>query len=435
VTLRTRLTTYLVLIHALFMVIALVLIDDQILQLVVELVLLLSALVGARLARAVLVPSGLIEMGSQLVSDRDFSLTFQPVGQPEVDQLIEVYNRMIRQLREERLRAEEQHFFLEKLLAASPIGVLTCAPDDRITLVNQAAAQLLKQPPEQLVGRTLGELGQASPLAAGLAGLAVGAAEIMPWQGSRRLRCQRAEYYDLGILRSFYLIEELTEELRQSQRRAYERVIRMMSHEVNNSIGAISSLLNTGIDMSADLANGRREDFQRALQVAIERSDHLRSFMSSFAEVVRLPDPERRPCHIDRLLDDILLLMAGELSERGITCQWQERRQVGRISIDKNQFEQVLINILKNAAEAIGSDGVMTLRLLRSNGRPCLEIEDDGPGIAAAAQAGLFTPFFSTKQNGRGIGLTLVQEILARHGFDFALESTEGGPTCFRIWF
>jgi nitrogen fixation/metabolism regulation signal transduction histidine kinase len=431
-TLRTRLTIYLISIHLLFVVIAFELISDPVRLLLVELILILSAVVGARLVKSSLVTAELVEVGSQLVNDRDFSLTFQPTGQPEVDRLVDVYNRMIRQLREERLRAEEQHLFLEKVLTASPIGIITCDLDGQISMVNPAAEQLLKRSSEELLGRTLCKL--ADPLVTALAGLEVGAAEIVSWQGSRRLRCQRAEYFDLGIQRSFYLVEELTEELRQSQRRAYERVIRMMSHEVNNSVGAVSSLLETGIGLAEELPDARRQAFQRALRVAIERSDHLRSFMSSFAEVVRLPDPDLRPCILAELVDDILVLMAAELSERNITCQWQQRQQVGRTAIDKNQIEQVLINVLRNAAEAIANNGTINLRLLRKNGRTCLEIEDDGPGIAAEVQANLFTPFFSTKQNGRGIGLTLVQEVLTRHGFGFALESGKGGPTCFRIW-
>jgi nitrogen fixation/metabolism regulation signal transduction histidine kinase len=431
-TLRARLTGYLVSIHLLFVVIAFAMISDPVWLLLVELVLLLSAMIGVRLIKSSLVTAELVEVGSQLVNDRDFSLTFQPSGQPEIDRLVEVYNRMIRQLREERLRAEEQHLFLDKVLAESPIGIITCDPEQRISMVNPTAAKLLRRGSEQLLGRTLEEL--ADPLTNALAGLEVGAAEIVSWQGSRRLRCQRAEYFDLGIVRSFYLVEELTEELRQSQRRAYERVIRMMSHEVNNSVGAVSSLLQTGIGISEELSGDRRRTFQRALRVAIERSNNLRSFMSAFADVVRLPDPDPRPCILAELIDDILVLLAPDLQKRSINCQWQQRQQVGRTAIDKNQIEQVLINILRNAAEAIGDNGTINLRLLRKNGRTCLEVEDDGPGITAEVQAKLFTPFFSTKQNGRGIGLTLVQEVLTRHGFDFVLESREGGPTCFRIW-
>ncbi len=431
-TLRSKITAYLLLLHALFVALAFFLIKDPLQLLLLELVLLLSVVIGARLARAVLVPSGLIEMCSQLVADRDFSQTFQLSGQPEFDPLIEVYNRMIGQLRKERLAAEEQHFFLEKVLAASPIAVLTCDLDKRISMANPAAEQLFGAESGALLGSTLD--GMDIPLARSLVELEAGDARVVPWQGSRRLRCLRAEYYDLGFLRSFYLVEELTEELRRSQRRAYEQVIRMMSHEVNNSVGAVGSLLQTGIELAADLPDGRRQAFRRALQVAIERSDHLRSFMSSFADVVRLPDPELRPCQFDRLVDDILLLFAAELEQRQITANWQQRQQVGRIAIDKNQIEQVLINLVRNAAEAIAANGTITLRLFSSRGRPCFEIEDNGSGMTPEVQASLATPFYSTKENGRGIGLTLVQEILSRHTFDFGLTSREGGPTCFQIW-
>ncbi|MCP4661596.1 MAG: hypothetical protein GY856_39855, partial [bacterium] len=101
--------------------------------------------------------------------------------------------------------------------------------------------------------------------------------------------------------------------------------------------------------------------------------------------------------------------------------------------LDKNQMEQVFVNLVKNAAEAIGEDGAVTVRLGGEPRRPWVEIEDTGCGIAAAARDELFTPFFTTKDNGCGLGLTVVKEILARHGFGISLESPEGRPTRFRV--
>jgi signal transduction histidine kinase len=114
---------------------------------------------------------------------------------------------------------------------------------------------------------------------------------------------------------------------------------------------------------------------------------------------------------------------------------WDVRHDPAPLPLDRAQIEQALVNIVKNAIEAIDSEGTITVRLLREGDRALLEVEDSGPGIAPSAREQLFTPFFTTKQNGQGIGLTLVQEILANHGLDFALDGPPGGPTRFKIVF
>jgi two-component system, NtrC family, nitrogen regulation sensor histidine kinase NtrY len=178
--------------------------------------------------------------------------------------------------------------------------------------------------------------------------------------------------------------------------------------------------------------------------VAITRLENLRAFMGGFAEVVRLPPPSRRPTDLRRLVDEILLLLRPELDRRRIRVAWEKVEPLPPIELDRNQIEQVLVNILKNALEAIGEDGAITLRLAReparvngsgSRSRPALTLRDTGPGIPDDVQALLFTPFFSTKKNGRGLGLTLVQEILSAHGFDFSLRTAEGGGAEFRVGF
>src|SRR5690606_26084078 len=107
---------------------------------------------------------------------------------------------------------------------------------------------------------------------------------------------------------------------------------------------------------------------------------------------------------------------------------------VAPVAIDRALMEQALVNILKNAMEAIGTDGTVTIRVARAHGRTRVSIEDTGPGLAPEVREHLFTPFFSTKEAGQGIGLTLVQEILMRHGFDFSLDSSPPAPTAFVIW-
>jgi two-component system nitrogen regulation sensor histidine kinase NtrY len=427
--LRAKILLYLVLIHAILAAISFVVLrENRLWLLAVEGLFVLSIVLGALLVRAFFVPLDLIRTGAELIGERDFTSQFREVGQPEMDALIRIYNQMIGRLREERLKLQEQHYLLDRLLTASPAGIVTLDFDGRVTSLNPVAGKLLGVLPDEANEKSLAEL--APPLAA----IPVGGSEVLSLQGGRRLKASRAEFFDRGFPRSFLLLEELTEELRASEKAAYGKLIRMMSHEINNSVGAVGSLLDSFRGYAPALGDEDRNDFLQAITVAVTRLENLRAFMNGFAEVVRLPPPDRRPTDVKQLVDEILVLLRPELERRRIAVRWEEAEAIPPIELDRNQIEQVLVNVLKNAQESIGDDGAITLRL-GFQGRPSLSIADSGPGIPEDVRALLFTPFFSTKRNGRGLGLTLVQEILTAHGFDFSLGAGEGGGAEFRVGF
>jgi nitrogen fixation/metabolism regulation signal transduction histidine kinase len=343
-----------------------------------------------------------------------------------------VFNRMNERLREERLQLREQHYLLEKILAASPAGIVTFDYDGRISLVNPSAERLLQAPAAELLGKKPEET--ASELLNSLVGLEVGGSKVVRLQGQRRVRCQKSQFIDRGFPRSFVLIEELTEELRHSEKRGYEQVIRMMAHEVNNSSGAVSSLIRSCLNYRDQVREADREDFATALQVAAERSERLSSFMRNFSEVVKLPAPRLQLVNLVELLKGIERLLQVESQQRQITWEWEVEDELPPVRMDREQLEQVFVNILKNAMEAIGKEGRIGVRVGRVGGRPRVVIADSGCGIAPEIKEQLFTPFFSTKEQGQGIGLTLVQEVLGRHGFEFSLVSGPGGSTEFSIY-
>jgi two-component system nitrogen regulation sensor histidine kinase NtrY len=431
--LRAKIIVYLVLIHAVLAVISFVVLWENRLWLAaVEALFVLSIVFGVLLVRTFFVPLDLIRTGAELIGERDFTSQFREVGQPEMDALIRIYNRMINRLREERLKLQEQHYFLEKVLAASPAGILTLDFDGRVATLNPAAEALLQVVGEEARGKELSALGSPAGLAlTSLAAIPEGGSEVLALPGGRRLKATRAELFDRGFPRGFLLLEELTEELRASEKAAYGKLIRMMSHEINNSVGAVGSLLDSFRGYAGELKGEDRDDFVQAIAVAITRLENLRAFMNGFAEVVRLPPPDRRPTDLKRLIDEILLLLRPELDRRKICVDWERAEPLADVDLDRNQIEQVLMNVLKNAMESIGEDGKIVLRLDRGS----LAVRDSGAGISEEVRALLFTPFFSTKRNGRGLGLTLVQEILSAHGFEFSLGPGEGGGAEFRVGF
>jgi signal transduction histidine kinase len=407
--LRAKITLYIVALHATLAAAAtFILIERPMLLFAVEAVFIISVLVSIRLVSALFVPLDLIQTGAELIAERDFTSRFVPVGQPEMDVLIDVYNRMIDRLRDERLAAEEQGHLLQQIVDASPAAIVICDFDGQVERRNPAAERLLGDEP--------------------LPSLEPGQSRLITYRGARRLKVSRAEFRDRGFAKSFYVIEEMTEELRLTEKAAYEKLIRMMSHEVNNSVGAVRSLLESSLRYAPQVGEEDRADFTNALTIASSRIDALNRFMAAFADVVRIPPPHRTPSRVDELVERVAALLRPELEDRriAVTLALDDR---GAYDLDVHQLEQVVLNIFRNAIEAVGRDG--TIHASFAGG--VLAISDSGPGIAESIRAELFTPFFTTKRDGRGLGLTIVHEILANHGFAFALANREGGGAEFRV--
>ena len=433
-TLRRWFIAYLIALHLVFAALAVLLLRTAPVWLIaVEVVFVLSFVSGLVLVRRFFTAFSFVREAEQLLHDGDFMTRFREVGQPEMDRLIQLYNRLSGHLREERVRLQEQHNFLGRILAVSPLGIVLLDFDGRVAYVNPSGERLLQQRAPQVIGRRLDDL--TGPLAEALVRLEADQSAVVPLWGGRRVRCQHGAFVDRGFPRSFMVIEELTEELRQFEKAAYGKLIRMMSHEVNNSVGASNSLLHSCLNYAGELPAEHRADFETALRVAIARTDQLNAFMRSFADVIRLPPPRPQPTDVIELLEGIARLMKAQCDARHVEWRWVADEPLDPVPMDRAQMEQVFVNVIKNALEAIGRDGTITVRLGRRDGRPAVVIEDSGPGLSAEARHNLFTPFFSTKEHGQGIGLTMVQEILSQHGFQYALDSPPGGPSEFTIVF
>lgn len=430
--LRARTTAYLVVLHAIFAALAVFLfLKNPFWLLAVEVMFAISLGLGIRLARDTFRNLGFAAEGLRLIRDEEFTSRFIEVGQPEIDELIGVYNRMVDHLRDERVRLAEQHHFLSQVLHVSPSGIVILDFDQRVATMNPAAERLLETAAADIVGRRLDGLN--SPLATALVALEPGEARVVGLRGARRVKCQHGTFLDRGFVRSFLLVEELTEELRQFERAAYEKLIRVMSHEVNNTVAASNSLLHSSLNYAGQLEAASRHDFTHAIGIVIERTEQLDAFMSGFADVFRLPPPLVQPTDLVAVLEAVVRLLSAKPDAAGIVWRWDLDQRAVWVPMDRGQIEQALLNIVKNAVEAIDGEGIITLRVTSRSGRTALVIEDSGPGISSDAQANLFTPFFSTKPHGQGIGLTLVQEILAGHGFDYTLERTVDESTRFTV--
>lgn len=363
-------------------------------------------------------PIRTLTLGMDLVSSQDFSSRLARVGHPDADRLVEMFNRMMSSLKNERLRQHEQNSFLSLLIEASPMGIMTFDFDGRLTLINRAASALLGiTDSSEITGKTIGEL--AGELAASIATITPGTTAVVRLSDTRIYRCSRLSFMEMGFPRPFIMIESLTDEVHRAEKAAYEKVIRMISHEANNSIAGIKSMLETLADvMSAD------ETMTELIASCHERCVSMSSFITSYADVVKLPDPDLRPCDLNEIIRRQLPFLEATLPA-GISLTFSPAQQPAPVMADSVQLEQVLVNIVKNAAESIASASSGGEIVIATGARPSsLTVTDNGPGIAPEAASHLFTPFFTTKPSGQGIGLLCISEILRRHRCRFSLATT-----------
>ena len=395
-----------------------------------EVVLLGSLGLAWQLYQGFVRPVQLIEAGTAALQAQDFNLKFTPVGQAELDQLIVVYNQMLDALRQERVSQHEQTVLLARLVDASPAGILILSFEQTITSANAAAARALGSAPAGLTGRAVAAL--PAPWGPALAALAVGQPQTLRLPGGQTYRAAAAHFLDRGFQRRFVVLEELTHELRQQEKQAYEQLIRLMAHEVNNSIGAVNSLLGSFRNYAPQLTAADQPDFTQGLDVSITRNAQLAEFVAGYARLVRLPPPAPHPTDVHQLLRDLAQLLAPQSAAHGIRWHWALAPAPLSVAADSQQLTQALLNVAKNALEAIGPAGG-NVWVRTTAAPPTLTLENDGEPLSAAVSQQLFTPFFSTKRDGQGIGLTLVRDILLAHGFAFRLATGADGRTSFFI--
>lgn len=391
-----------------------------------EVLVILSLVAFWQLYRQLISPLKTLMQGIDAIRDRDFNIKFIKTGKYEMDQLIGVYNAMIDELREERTRQEQQHFFLEKLINTSPTGIIVLDFDECIHQINPKALQLLNLEEKYLLRQPVHSI--FHPLLQEISRLRSGESRTVHVNGIETYKLQKSHFIDRGFARYFIMLEELTSEILAAEKKAYGKVIRMMAHEVNNTVGPVNSILQSTLQTQENSTA-----ITRALQVAIDRNQNLNLFMRNFADIVRLPQPQIKPTDLHQLLRNTGQLMELKAGEKAIEFVFELSGESFFVQADTLQLEQALINIVKNAIEAIQDKG--HIHMITDTRSRSLIIRDNGKGIAPEVADQLFSPFFSTKKDGQGIGLTLTREILLNHGFEFTLKTEAPGNTAFTIHF
>ena len=402
----------------------------------------------AMLLRSVILPQLTVARGMDLIRAQDFNNRLTKVGQRDADRTVTLFNTMIDRLREERLRNLERESFMRLLTDASPMGVAILDFDGKISMVNPAFMKITGiENAASFLGHRLSEI--SSDLVCQMPDIPEGESRVIRRGDVRRYRCYHLSFMQSGFSRPFYLLETLTEEMMRAEREAYEKVIRIISHEVNNTMGGVRSVFDT-IAMSVD-----DPDIAEVLESCDDRCARLSSFINAYADVVRVPAPVKRPEPIDDRLREMLPFLR-QFAREGVEITLETGCPDMTVDIDLPLFQQALVNIVKNAVESIPESGgclsadggqhvrghvsITTRRETtqydnQRKERVLLEVADDGTPITAEVANRLFNPFFTTKPEGCGIGLTLTGEILSRHGITYSLRTDSDSLTRFRLLF
>jgi len=361
--------------------------------------------------------------------EEDFSVRARGASRDDAmgEVMIEV-NSLSETLREQRLGALEANALLRTVMEEIDVAIFTFDNENKLRLVNRAGERLLARPVERLLGFTAAELG----LGACLEGDEVRTMELTFPGGSGRWGMRRGSFRQAGLPHHLVVLSDLSRALRDEERQAWQRLIRVMGHELNNSLAPIQSVaqsLESGLnslrnegDLQPEMNRGLLDDLQQGFGIIRSRTEALARFMAAYSRLARLPAPKLAPVSVRDWVSRVAML------ETRVKVKIQEGPEM-MISGDADQLEQLLINLLHNAADAVLECGTQaSVGWSSQDSQLEVWVTDDGPGIQNTAN--VFVPFFTTKPGGTGIGLALSRQIAEAHGGTLTLENRRGSRGC-----
>jgi nitrogen fixation/metabolism regulation signal transduction histidine kinase len=361
--------------------------------------------------------------------EEDFSVRARGASRDDAmgEVMIEV-NSLSQTLREQRLGALEATALLRTVMEEIDVAIFTFDNENKLRLVNRAGERLLARPVERLLGFTAAELG----LGASLEGEPVRTMELTFPGGSGRWGMRRGSFRQAGLPHHLVVLSDLSRALRDEERQAWQRLIRVMGHELNNSLAPIQSVaqsLESGLnslrnegDLHPETNRGLLDDIQQGFGIIRSRTEALGRFMAAYSRLARLPAPKLAPLSVRDWISRVAML------ETRVKVKIQEGPEL-TISGDADQLEQLLINLLHNAVDAVLECGTQaSVGWASQDSQLDVWVTDDGPGIQNTAN--VFVPFFTTKPGGTGIGLALSRQIAEAHGGTLTLQNRRGQKGC-----
>jgi two-component system, NtrC family, nitrogen regulation sensor histidine kinase NtrY len=350
--------------------------------------------------------------------EEDYSIRARGAGRRDgMGELTRELNLLTDTLRDRRFGEVEAAALVRSVLEHIDSAIFTFDERWRLRLVNRAGERLLGRSAEQLHGRTAGELG----VEAFLTGDDTRSVEIVLPGGHGRFRIRRTTFRQSGVPHVLLSMSDLSRALREEERQAWQRLLRVLSHELNNSLTPIRSIAGSlgSILKREPLPDGWQDDAQQGLEVIDLRAAALTRFLQAYSEIARLPQPQLRPMDVGETVRRV-----AELETR-VAVDLVAGPEV-TIHADGDQIEQLLINLVRNGADAVlETGGRVTMSWSASADAVEISVADEGAGISGTAN--LFIPFFTTKPGGMGIGLTLARQIAEAHNGVLTLSNRESG--------
>ncbi len=347
--------------------------------------------------------------------DGDFSFSLHWRQNDEMADLVAAHNELGKVLREQRLALVQRELLLDTMVQNTPVAMLLVWDGGPIVFANIAARQLLNQG-RKLEGQHLPDiLNTAAPaLSEAMARSGDGLFTVGEGEEEEVYHLARRSFTLNGGKHELLLLRQLTLELRRQEVQTWKKVIRVISHELNNSLAPLTSLAHSGAEL---VRRGQTERLPQILATIEERTRHLESFILGYARFAKLPTPRIEACSWDsfvgRLASQVAFSVHGEAPEQ--------------IHVDVSQMEQALLNLLKNAHESGSAPDQVELHVRRTQDVLRIEVQDRGSGMNDDVLTNALVPFYSTKRSGTGLGLALAREIAEAHGGRITLGNRDGG--------
>ncbi len=358
-----------------------------------------------------------------LAALREGDYSIRARGAVRVDALGEVLteiNALGETLREQRLGALEATTLLRTVMAEINVAIFAFDSEQRLRLVNRAGEKILDQLAERIIGLSAAELN----LAECLKDEAAHTRQMNFPGGTGRWGVRRSAFRERGLPHQLLVLTDLSQPLREEERLAWQRLVRVLGHELNNSLAPIQSLAGSlrQLLLKEPQPADWREDMERGLAVISARAESLGRFMEAYARLARLPAPRLQPVDLGQLVERLAEL------EKRLPVAIEPGPKL-TIQADRDQLEQLLINLLRNAADAaLETGGGVKIGWTKNATHLDVWVEDEGPGLSNTSN--LFVPFFTTKPSGTGIGLVLSRQIAEAHGGTLTLKNCTTHTGC-----